>query len=220
MRTALTILVAGLLACSFFTYAGAQGAKFGMGVELQNQPAIVHLDVTDGIDLNMSSGASNLTPMILFSIQATPAVFIEPAFGFHRLSGKEEITGGTSTPTYEWVGSDINFGVGLIYALKPDVAVSPMIHPLFGIHMVKATYEETGTAEPGKAEVSTTAFQVGLGVGGLVNVKETVYLTAEARLMFTKVGDLEVTIPGFTDNSDTSESMFDTDMVIGLRFLF
>ena len=219
MRNALTILVAGLLACGFSTYASAQdGIKFGMGIELQNQPTTVTLD--DGT-LIRSTGATFLTPSVLFTIQVTPSMFIEPSIGYHRIGYKEEYTG---PPAYteELTGSDLQFGVGLIYALKPAAAVSPMLHPMLGIHKVKATGEATG-AETGKIEVSTTAFQVGLGVGGLINVKETVYLTVEARFMFTKVGDSAVTHtepPGFKDEYDTSESNFDTDMVIGLRFVF
>ena len=219
MRNALTILVAGLLACGFSTYASAQdGIKFGMGIELQNQPTTVMLGSSG--TLTQSTGATFLTPSVLFTIQVTPSMFIEPSIGYHRTGYKEEYTG---PPAYteELTGSDLQFGVGLIYALKPAAAVSPMLHPMLGIHKVKATGEMTG-AETGKIEVSTTAFQVGLGVGGLINVKETVYLTVEARFMFTKVGDFAETStdPEFKDDTDTSASNFDTDMVIGLRFVF
>lgn len=214
---ALTMLVIGLMACGFSTYADAQdGVKFGMGVELQNQPAALG---------DIFSTAAAMTPSFLFSIQVTPGIFIEPSIGFHRMSDSREIKPTPpSTFTSKWSesGSDLILGVGMIYALKPDAAVSPMFHPTIGIHMLKYAYEEPGVilGTVAKEDVSATAFQVGLGFGGLVNVKESLYLTAEARFTLTKVGDTAVEIPGYIDNEETSETMFDTDMVIGLRFVF
>lgn len=227
MRTLLTLLVAGLLACGVVGYANAQeGAKFGMGVELQNPTGMSISNAMvgymfDGGEMSMSSGGAMLTPSILFTIQATPALFIEPSIGFHRMSYSEEYTG-TGGGKEEISTRDLSFGIGMIYALKPDAVVSPMVHPVFNMHMVKATWEESN-GDTFEAEVSTTAFSVGLGIGGLVNLKETLFLTAEARLMFTKVGDFDVSVSPageFTDEYDTSMSMFDTDMVIGIRFVF
>jgi hypothetical protein len=221
MRTGLTLLVAVLLACGFSTYASAQdGVKFGMGIELQNQETMIHLD---GFDFTWARGLPYLTPSILFTIQVTPSVFIEPTIGYHRTSYSEETTppAPATASTGDWAGSDLMFGIGMIYALKPDATVSPMFHPMLGIHMVSATEEESSGGTTDKTEVSTTAFQVGLGIGGLVNVKETVYLTAEARLMITRIGDYDVTRPApFVDNTTESATLFDTDMVIGLRFVF
>jgi len=220
MRTALTIIVAGILACSFVTYAGAQ-AKFGMGVELENQHSMIVTPVASLLsELDMggivSTGGLGLTPAVLFTIQMNPQMLLEPSIGYHQMGWKDEYTGGTD----ELTASDLSIGIGMVYALKPNVAVSPMLHPLFAYHMLDATYEVTGGTGAGKVEASASAFQVGLGIGGLINLKETVYLTAEARLLYTSAGDVEIETLGFTDDSDTSESMFDTDMVVGLRFVF
>jgi opacity protein-like surface antigen len=226
MRTLLTILVAGLLACSTVGYANAQeGARFGMGVELGNQPTMVGMSYYIGefdadFSLEYSPGNTSLTPAVLFTIQMTPAVFIEPYIGYHSTSDTEEYTGGGK---WEMSGSDLLLGVGLIYALKPGATVSPILHPVFDYHMLDASVEMTEGGSTGKAEISNSAFSFGLGVGGLVNIKDGLYLTAEARFRYTSVGDEEITVSpagDFVDDVDCSSSMIDTDMVVGMRFVF
>lgn len=213
MRTVLTILVAGLMACAFVPFAAAQdsGMRFGMGVELMNQPTIV--DVTGPGNLSLSGGTSSLTPAILFSLQATPAVFIEPFVGFHRMSDTNEPTG---DPKETLSAYDLILGAGLIYVVNPDATVSPIVHPLFSVDLLKATDEVGGT----KDEAKTTAFSVGLGVGGMIKAKEGFYFTAEGRLNFTHVGDFKVSGPGIVDTDKTSANLFDTDMVLGVRYVF
>lgn len=226
MRTVLTILVAGLLVFGATGVATAQdGARFGMGVELMNQPTFIGISYYfDEFDFDASLdydwGTTQMTPAVLFTIQATPAVFIEPYVGYHRMSMSEEVSGSGKV---EMSGHDLLFGAGLIYALKPDATVSPILHPIVDVHLISATVEATGTGEDGKLEVSSTAFSVGLGIGGLVNIKDGLFFTAEARLKYMSVGDSDVTVEpadGFTDDVDTSESLFDTDMVVGVRFVF
>jgi hypothetical protein len=229
---ALTMLVIGLMACGFSTYADAQdGVKFGMGIELQNQLANYLMEQSGNglMEIDATGRDLFLTPTFLFTIQLTPSVFIEPSIGYHRF-GHQNVETSSSTPatsqTDKYSGSDLQFGAGMIYALKPDAVVSPILHPVLAIHMLKGTHEQTGTTSPlgnHKNEGSATAFQLGLGVGGLVNLKETVYLTIEARLMITKVGDItqkKPTDPNFKDLTDDSGSIFNTDMVIGLRYTF
>lgn len=225
MRTLLTILVAGLLACGSVGYANAQdGARFGMGVELSNQPTFVGLsyfisEFDMDFSLDYSPGNTSLTPAVLFTIQMSPALFIEPYIGYHRMSASEEM----GSDKLEMNGSDLLFGAGLIYALKPDATVSPILHPIIDYHMINAKVEVTEDGSTGEAEISTSAFSLGLGIGGLVNIKDGLYLTAEARLLYTSIGDEDITVSpadGFTDDVDTSSSMFNTDMVVGIRFVF
>jgi hypothetical protein len=151
MRTVLTILVAGLLVVGATSYATAQdGARFGMGVELQNTPSFLGLFDTYTSDLSPDlSGGASLTPAILFTIQVTPAVFIEPFVGFHRMaaSAEEPLVGKGEISMH-----DLSFGASLIYALNPDATVSPMLHPLGAVHLLKATEELSGTATPQKNE--------------------------------------------------------------------
>lgn len=217
MRATYTVLIAGLLACVLFASAAAQGDQtgFGVGVDLRNQPDLIVVDIDPSAPARSGMiSHTRLTPSILFSIRATPSVFIESSFGIHATGSKEE----TPTGTEESGAAHLIFGAGMIYVLSPDQFVSFMLHPAFDIHLLGAVTETTTT----KTEDSAMAFTLAMGVGGIMNIKDAAFITVEARVALHSIGDVDEKVNGeeIRAEVDTGASVFSTDMAIGVRFLF
>jgi len=111
---------------------------------------------------------------------------------------------------------------------KPGNFVSPYVRGAFDVHVLNHKEEDdvlfpsTGTDV---LEISATAIGVAAGFGGIITIKESVFISLEGRILYASVGDSEVTATGpgaagFQDTTDTEASVWSTDMVIGFRVLF
>jgi hypothetical protein len=111
---------------------------------------------------------------------------------------------------------DLKFGLGGLYAFTPDNFVSPYLHGKVDIHSLSFKLEE----DDFDAEVSTWALAFAGGFGGMVNIKDCVFLTLEGRILYAHQMDPETKVGDYEDNVETTLSAITTDMVLGLRIIF
>lgn len=212
-----------LLGVLFASPGFAQEAKYGLGVEAENI-SFTYLEGEEYFDVRTLS----TTPAFMFTIRATPNFFIEPLFGFHTTSGEVVDTREWGSSTEEMSFRDLALGVGALYAFSPENFVSPYINGKIGFHFLYAeeTYKWVDFDDPefsytSDSEVSATAIKFSAGLGGMMNIKEHVFLTLEARLSYARLGDPErKSSGGGEDTVESKSSTFATDMVLGLRVLF
>jgi hypothetical protein len=234
MRNVLAILCVFALLGAAATPLSAQDNEkvLGLGVDLENSG--FSLIGFGGVIFAPSpffslTEGTQLTPCFMLTWRVTPAFFIEPSFGFHRMAYEEEDT--VNNMISNFTLRDIKFGLGGMWVISPSDWCSPYVRGKFDIHLLNAksendvTFPTTGTNEE---ELSATAWVVAGSLGGIVNFKDCVFLTVEGRLMYGSMGDTDDTRtgpnwsppnPAFTDDEDTSSSAFWMDMVVGLRIL-
>jgi hypothetical protein len=115
-----------------------------------------------------------------------------------------------------------------MFVLSPNKFVSPFIHPKLNINFLHSEYTASGNSYNYTYEISTKAISIAGGLGGIVNIKDSVFLTLEARILYAHVMDPEreesETSGGLTtnyeDTQETTSSAICMDMVFGLRVLF
>ncbi len=152
------------------------------------------------------------TPAFLVSLRLSPGFFIEPSIGITTSKMTQDYPSGSS----EMSMRDLKFGVGGLYALTPDKFVYPYFHGKIDLHSLSFKLEE-GDFD---AEVSTWAMALAGGFGGMVNIKDCVFLTLEGRILYAHQMDPDTEIEGYEDNVETTLSAITTDMVLGLRIIF
>lgn len=235
----LRLQVIVLLVIAILGVAGissAQERRVGLGVEAENVSFVFVEDETV-----FQLRTLTTTPSFVFSLRATPNWFIEPSFGVFTSKGEEtrtfdfvdssgNLTVGTETSESRF--RDIKIGLGGLYMFAPEAFTSAYVHGKFDVHFLNAK-GESSTQAPGfepfstEEEISSTAFAVAGALGGIMNVKERVFLTLEARLLYARQGDPETkrtsTPPSpepFVDRQETKAWAITTDMVLGLRLMF
>jgi hypothetical protein len=221
---AVSVTVA-LLGAAFFPASAQEENNNGFGVDLENR----HLDVlVGGVDSPfLTYSWTSLDPCFLVSLRVNPNLFIEPAFGFYRVSWEEKNTGITPNQTDKETVRDLKLGIRMLYQTNPDAFVSPFVRGVVDIHFLKNTEENDATILlPGitKIEESGTAFVIAGSIGGIISIRDAVFVTVEGRLLWGYVGDTDIerggpSATGFQDQRDTSSSLTTTDMVVGLRVL-
>jgi hypothetical protein len=197
--------------------AYAESGVFGVGVEAENVSfAIVNTFMAEG-EMFFDFRTVSTTPAFLLSLRFTPNFFLEPSLGITTSSVNREGTGDESW-TEKSTMRDLKFGLGALYVFKPDMFVSPFIHGKIDLHSLNYKYEE----EDFDAEVSALAMAFAGGFGGMVNIKDSVFLTLEGRILYARQMDPETTMStdGFEDEMETTLSAITTDMVLGLRIIF
>jgi hypothetical protein len=221
------------------TWGQDDGGVFGFGVEAENV-SFSFIEDEGFYDVRTVS----TTPAFLVSIKIHPKLFLEPSFGISTASStvKHEDVDATwfrRSYTNESSFRNINLGIGLLGAFNPEHFVSPYIHGKFNFHVLSTVNEEDGetcyyddisgtwscTEYSSKDEVSANALSAALGVGGMVNIKNHVFLTLEGRVLYAYVFDPETkrsgtNITDWKDQTETTASAITTDMVLGLRILF
>jgi hypothetical protein len=192
----------------------AQGGKFGLGVEAENVSfALVNYMGAEG-EMFFDFRTVSTTPAFLVSLRFMPNFFLEPSLGITTSSVNREGEGWTEDMSMR----DIKFGLGGLYVFNPDQFVSPYVHAKFDLHSLLFKLEE----EDWDAEVSAWAMTVAGGFGGMVNIKDHVFLTLEGRILYARQMDPETTTSDemFEDTVETTQSAITTDMVLGLRVIF
>jgi hypothetical protein len=219
-KAAYLFLVSLVVASVTVSSAYAEGGKFGLGVEAENVSfALINYMSMEG-ELFFDIRTVSTTPAFLVSLRFTPNIFVEPSLGISNWSTTRTYTGEISDWEETMSMRDIKFGLGGLYVFNPDEFVSPFVHLKFDLHSLLGKVEESGDGGDFTAEVSAWAMTVAGGFGGMVNIKDSVFLTLEGRLLYARQMDPETEFEDYEDNMETTQSAITTDMVLGLRIIF
>jgi hypothetical protein len=208
--------------------AAEDGSPWGLGLEVQS----FGLNIAQlGVDEFFGIHATTMTPYFLFSIRWSPNFFIEPGVGIHMNKHTEDhLTEDRHTLTAENSFRDINFGIAGLYVFRPDNFTSPFLHFGINMHLLDDKISEQhldysdNSVITMEGEISAAAVSLSAGLGGMMTIKEHVFLTIEGRLLYSYMGDVKMSLSGpgsqfFRDDTDTKTWTLDTNMVVGFRIL-
>jgi hypothetical protein len=152
-------------------------------------PMLWEFGADAGISLNHQSGSSSTVlqfpvPVIRAGAYVTPALSIEPALGFSRISG-----GGSAVTT-------VNLIIGALYHFETAPTMSqPYVRPFID-------YTHQSLSGPGAGSASTTGLGVGLGIskrfksnprlGGRAEVNVAHYDTSPGTLTVGVLGGISI----------------------------
>lgn len=195
MRTILILCIFLLVAVPGAVSQESSGAKVGIGVGIEPFRLVTP-----------SGGVYPLgvTPVaISVPIQLSGGTRIEPEIGLYRHSSEV----GTSKDK----SSFFRLGAGVFFPVKTSGQTIVYIGPKVGVFL-SSTQTTTD-------EMSETDFFVALNIGGDYAISNAFHVFGEAQIYYVDFGNPKY-VPAPPTTSDRSESMFFSNVVMGMRFYF
>ena len=209
-RNILTILLAfGLLAAAASTATAqnrlpkAGSARAGAGVSLSGEA----LTLNSALIGSNAIGFGNVHIPILIGTQFR----VEPTLGFARITNSPD-------PDTRTTNQIFNLALGAYFSFQPAKSSPVVVYvgPRFGF----LANSSESTANSQTTEASRTDFYGGLAFGGEYFFAKTFSLGGEIRATYIVIGDTEITAPGASSTTASTDESFVVDNRFVVRWYF
>ena len=176
---------------------------FGVGVSIGQQLNIV-------IDEALEQLYGRPQVSFSFPMNLASSFRLEPELGFVSITSKQKDVG------FETSASNLTFGVGGYFLMRPGDEFVMYAGPRAGMHRFSATRQFPGDPEE---SIKRTDIFFGVGLGGEHFFSSHLSLGAEGRLTYISAGQPKIE-PSFGSDPDVEGSTTATEGLLFVRFYF